>query len=233
MVITAANYHDLFQSELSYQDSLRGRELSSINELEKTGAFEGISLEQIQKFASAKAQLVRQDFMPAWKDASEVHVLSINWCQEFIKTTLKSAAAMRGYSENLPIPTVYCNTLLSDNNKLNGKFEKSILTGFDKVKKLEQLLKDLKNGTSVWYVGDSETDLLSALYPSVHGALLLDPTVSDKKFLKIAGILGLDPDNTKKYTTDVNIQSLEIPCKQKGSLYLVKSWKTLAQLMKK
>ncbi|CUS20979.1 LAQU0S02e02762g1_1 [Lachancea quebecensis] len=232
-LISAANFDELFYSEISYQDSVRPIELNSVNEMERSGAFRGISLEDVKDFATTKVPLLREDFIPVWKEASEMHIVSINWSQEFIESSLYALASSKALRvSDLPLLHTHCNALQSKDGKLTGEFDKSIVTGADKVRKVQSLLKGFPVGSTVWYVGDSETDLLSALHPGINGVLILDPAANEKKFTKMMTVLGLTPTHIKDYSRNSHAGIAKIPCKENGALYLAKSWKALSKLLK-
>lgn len=233
--LTAANYRQLLQAEIRYQDSLRPIELHSVHELERLHAFAGIPTEQVATYAHSLCQSVRHDFLPLWRRASQLHILSVNWSHEFIKDIIYSAARHSlDDPENLPVPIIKCNNLLVRNGSYTGLFDKSILTGADKLASLEKTLHSIPSDEPVWYIGDSETDLLSILHPKVNGVLLLDPSQNYDKFNKIAAtILGLDLASTQKFACDPYQQSWSIPCKGNGShFYLVKSWTALSRIIR-
>ncbi|KAM3160174.1 Cold tolerance protein 1 [Lachancea thermotolerans] len=232
-LISAANFNALFQSEISYQDSVRPIELNSVSEMERAEAFTGISLENVKEFATTKLSLIREDFVPVWKEASEMYIVSVNWSKEFIEASLHALASSKDLGvKDLPPLHTHCNTLTSRDGKLTGEFNKSIVTGTDKVRELQSLLKKFPAASTVWYVGDSETDLLSVLYPGINGVLILDPATNEKKFNKMVTVLGLTPSHIKDYSGKGSTCIAKISCKESGALYLVKSWKALSKLLK-
>ncbi|SCU97060.1 LADA_0H04214g1_1 [Lachancea dasiensis] len=229
--INSANYHNIFGPELAYQKSLRPIELNSIGELERQRAFAGIQLTQIQEFAESRTSLLRKGFLEAWKNCSELHILSVNWCQQFIESLLLAAASKASLG---PFPAIQttCNSLCVQEGLLTGQFAKTIVTGYDKADKLGQICRTCQPDSTLWYVGDSETDLLPILYPNVNGVLLLDPHENSQKFWKITNVLGLSTKNLQGYADTPGVDTLRIDCKQKGALYLVKSWKAFTKLLR-
>ncbi|SCV04975.1 LANO_0G15742g1_1 [Lachancea nothofagi CBS 11611] len=231
-LITDANFEQMFSSEIAYQKALRPIELNSVNELESKSAFSGITQGQVKEFAQSKTSLLRDDFLAAWKSASELHILSVNWSRDFIEAVLYAAASKWSLMSVVPTIQTTCNNLAAQNGNLTGQFEKSIVTGYDKVEKLETIVKTSESDSTIWYIGDSETDLLSILYPSVNGVLLLDPKESLKKFQKISSLLGLDSTDFKEYLTNPKCDTLKISCKKTGAFYFVKTWKALTKMLR-
>ncbi|SCU91172.1 LAME_0E11518g1_1 [Lachancea meyersii CBS 8951] len=231
-LITVGNYEQMFRAEIDYQKSMRPIELNSIQELEDKGAFTNITLDQVRELSRARTNLLRDDFLEAWRAVSEVHILSVNWSRVFIESMLACAVTTdEATGINPPVQTT-CNDLIAEEGRLTGKFNKAVVTGYDKIEELKKLLKASSATRTIWYVGDSETDLLSTLYPGVNGVILLDPEENRKKFDKITSVLGVKHEDLKGYSTARDLDCVKISCKMNGALYFVKSWKALVRLLR-
>lgn len=243
-IISGSNFIQLFADELKYQNHNRVVELNSVNEITKQQIFKSITLEQMRMFARAQNQddcLLRDGFkrfcssvVKSFED--DFYILSINWSREFIYEVIGNRRLKNSH--------IFCNGLKNFTDKYpptyNGEFDCRLLTGFDKVKVLDEILANIdtdsnkEDGTcSYWYVGDSETDLLSILHPSTNGVLLLNPQENPSKFIKITEeIIGVSRENISNFGTASGPSWLEF-CRKEGgkSAYLVKSWDSLGDLI--
>ncbi|SCU98111.1 LAFA_0G15698g1_1 [Lachancea sp. 'fantastica'] len=230
-LITATNFDRLFQSEIEFQKSLRPIELNSIRELEKKEAFSGITVKNIQEFSRNRTFLLRDGFLEAWKAVTEVRVLSVNWSEIFIQSLLESAAEQSSLEGPMPPVQVACNNLIAEDGKLSGKFDKAVVTGVDKLENLKKLVLNSTQTATIWYVGDSETDILPILYPGVNGVVLLDPAENAKKLTKVTSCMGVPDEYLNKFAAQ-KLDIVEVPCKKTGALYLVKNWRAFARLLR-
>lgn len=166
----------------------------------------------------------------------DFYVLSINWSREFIYEVIGNRRLNNSH--------IFCNGLKKFADKYpptyNGEFDCRLLTGFDKVKILDEILAKIDTDgnkedstCSYWYIGDSETDLLSILHPSTNGVLLLNPQENPSKFVKITEkIIGVSRDKISNFGTASGPSWLKF-CRKEGgkSAYLVKSWDSLGDLI--
>ncbi|CCK71595.1 Cto1p KNAG_0H01810 [Huiozyma naganishii CBS 8797] len=236
--ITIGNYKRILKSEFDYQHFNRKIELNSTNELTKCNVFQGITLEQMEHFArsclldgTVRIRRGFQELLTTKFDRENFYILSVNWSKEFIGFCVGE--------DKIDPANISCNTLKLVNGTYDGAFTNTVVTGSDKVVTLERLLqpegKTLFNDDDIWYVGDSETDILSILHPLVNGVLLLDPSENAKKFTKITGaVLGINEGLLQDYMTNPNTEAVELTQFKKElgkKVYLVKSWEALDKLI--
>lgn len=231
--ITPRNFLTLFKDEIRYQTNARNLEASSTSEMAKCGLFEGINHFQVSQFVQEKLKdhsfALRNGFKDflALTPAERFFVISVNWSTEFIKGAIGEDSV---YSHN-----IYCNRLLSNRDTYTGQFSNELLTGSDKVKVLDKIIKEQEHHgeqQEYWYVGDSETDLLALLHPEVNGVLLIDPNVKEEKLRKIAiKILGLNEDLINRFICSKDGGWFKCFAKnQENSFYLAKSWFDLTNI---
>lgn len=215
--ISNNNFRELFKDELEYQTKLKIKELSSIVELEKEKIFKGIDKNDIELLIirDQLKSLVRKHCLKSLSLFDEIFIISLNWSKYFISQLT-----------DVPTEYIYCNDLiLGVNNKYTGEFSKDIITGVDKLEKLKNIIERYSN-SQIWYIGDSETDLLPILYPGVYGILLLNPYDNQKKFDYITtSLLPLDKDAIHMFQTDHNCTSISIDIKDNGNFTMIKDWK--------
>lgn len=227
--IMKSNYKDLFSEEFAYQKQARKVELASIEELEKYKLFQGITANSVKQYVgSLQEEQIRPGFTEVWRNTDEQYVLSINWSREFIRDVL-AEKELQVNEEN-----IYCNKLLiSDDGSYTGMFDKGIMTGSDKVRVLECILDKIpEQPKKVWYIGDSETDLLSILHPKVNGVLLLNPSENLDKFIRITvDLLGLSRDQMMLFAEDTTWKKFALNFKEEGFLILLKSWEDMQQCL--
>ncbi|CAI4057230.1 hypothetical protein N7582_000806 [Saccharomyces uvarum] len=243
LIISPSNFDELFKDELQYQNYNRTIELNSVNEVSKQQLFKSITLKQMKQFAKEQNHgncLLRGGFNQFCSSViknfqDDFYILSINWSREFIYEII-------GNKEVNP-DHVLCNGLKVSAEKspptYTGEFDCGLLTGSDKIKSLNEILGKIEthnNGNETccyWYIGDSETDLLSVLHPSTNGVLLIDPVENPSKFLKITEqIIGLPSDKITKFQTDNALGWLKFCEKENGNFaYLAKSWDSLRDLI--
>ncbi|KAL3238593.1 Cto1p RNJ42_00030 [Nakaseomyces bracarensis] len=252
--ITRENFPVLFREEIEYQRNSRAIELASTVEMAKQGVFRGVSHRDVRGYVEnlKSKSPSKSGSADAEKDAEEgegeeqgvevrdgvfaviggavprerCYVLSVNWSREFIHAFV-----------DVPPQNIYCNRLLSEDGTYTGEFENEVLCGSDKIAKLHEILDKETSGSdagadnTVWYVGDSETDLLPILYPGVNGVLLIDPAADSEKFEKLAAMLGLD-----HAATAAALQAAPwTRCLEKDprhGLYLALSWHAINDLIK-
>ncbi|CAI4037596.1 hypothetical protein SMKI_03G0710 [Saccharomyces mikatae IFO 1815] len=243
-IISQCNFGEIFKDEIKYQNHNRIIELNSVNEITKQEIFKSITLEQMKKFARDQNHgncLLRNGFNRFCSSViknfeDDFYILSINWSREFIYEIIGNSRLNRDH--------IFCNGLKKFTGKFpptyNGEFDCGLLTGSDKVKKLDEILAKSDTDSNkedethcYWYIGDSETDLLPILHPSTNGILLLDPQENPSKFLKIAEkTIGISSDMISDFQIDESLAWLEF-CEKEGgkSAYLVKSWDSIGDLI--
>lgn len=233
--ISHDNYTTLFGKEIQYQDYLRKIELHSTNELSRLNHFTGIKYlipEYINYCFNNKSIEIRDGFQPflncIYSHNDIFYVLSINWSREFIIEVINN--------ERLTKTNVFCNALELKDSEYNGCFSNKLLTGSDKILYLNHIIKEQSkqiDGCKFWYIGDSETDLLSILHPSTNGILLLDPSENMTKFKNIVNnILGVDQNSINKFLRD-NVSIIQLPIEKcnKNGVYLAKTWDSIKNLL--
>lgn len=229
--ITEGNFQDLFQSEIKYQKLCRNIELNSMKEMEKYNVFKGITSQDVTDYADTLDEpVIRQGFLDCLKilniQLAQLYILSINWSREFIQSVISNTYVQ---SSN-----IYCNALLHDTTHCtyNGLFSKQLLTGSDKIRTLQEICQCTGEDKTLWYIGDSETDLLSILYPGINGILLLDPKENESKFNKITkDILGIESE-TLSIFNNKDARYIKFIEKENGmASYLVKNWTDVTTLI--
>lgn len=140
-----------------YERRIRTCELSSIDELEAQEHFKDVKIHDLVELASQEVRV--RAGLPQLMDRFDItYILSINWSRDLIHE-------VTGISKN----NIFCNDLLSrDGIHYSGGFSKSIVCGWDKYLKLQQL----KEEGSVTYIGDSFGDLPCVLDNDVNGYII-------------------------------------------------------------
>lgn len=234
-VISEGNYKTVLSSEFNYQEYLRVIESYSIDELTKKGYFfkiRSLIPEFTEKCLVDGSIKLREGFRGLLNKinstSSKFFIISVNWSTEFILNVLDD--------QNINESNVFCNALNTCHDEYDGSFSKQVMTGSDKIESLEKIIgleTQTGNNYKFWYIGDSETDLLSILHPNVNGILLLDPSENEKKFFKVArDILGVTEESVKVFLQD-DVSILPLPAKKSynNQLYLAKSWDAITNLM--
>lgn len=222
------SYPRLFKDEIEFQRNNRAIELASTMEMSKRGLFRGVTHSNIRDYVREHLQDAVRDGMFRCIDevgAQDFYILSVNWSREFIH------AVGRNY---VPYSNIFCNNLLSDGDTYTGEFENEVLCGSDKIAKLGEIIETrLANATgSVWYIGDSETDLLSILYPGINGVLLLDPLENPDKFEKLVRqVLGVDEPVVQEYLHGNRQWAKCLDKDDENGLYLARSWDGIRDLL--
>ncbi|CCE62061.1 hypothetical protein TPHA_0B03890 [Tetrapisispora phaffii CBS 4417] len=250
---TRVNYLSKLNAEIQYQDELKELiELKSVDNIVNNGTFAGISIDDLKNYLKSLDQngsnLIRKEFKhyifefrKANKDENNLYIISINWSKEFIYNLINGIHD-KSKDETIKLENIYCNDLLLDHSNeefYTGDFSRNSVTGSDKFRILNNLSQKYNaSGKLLWFVGDSETDLLSILQPDVNGILLLDPSSSEKnkvKFLKIVrNLLNANNEVIKNYIQNENVQFVKLFEKYKGSdryVYLAKNWNVFVKLI--
>lgn len=233
-VITDANFIQLFHSEIEFQTKKRSLELSSTSEIEALNIFKGVKHEDVLSFVDKNLRGSTSLPRPGFTDfislvpQEHFHIVSVGWSPEFIKYIIGN--------ERIRPDHIVCNNLISHGNEYTGQFTNKLLTGSDKIKVVEKIVSDYdgkEGGHCLWYVGDSDTDILSVLFPNINGVLLIDPIVEPKKFEKITvQLLGLPQNEMDTFAHDLS-QGWYACCTKQGgkTVYIVKSWNDLKKLI--
>lgn len=235
--IHGGNYGSLFKDEIEYQRNNRVIELSSTVEMAKQKIFSGVTHQHVHDYVGTKLKkdecVLREGVLDcidnAVQDPRDFYILSVNWSPEFIDACIGTG--------KIPKENIICNRLLSDEDATyTGEFENEVLCGSDKIVKLQEIINKRageQDHLSLWYIGDSDTDILAILHHSINGILLVDPEENASKFKKLAeDVLGVDKQLLDSFTTDSSL--LFIKCLNKdhnNSLYLAKSWKGVQQIL--
>lgn len=234
-IISNENYTALFDEEFKYQDYLRKIELYSTNELSKLNHFTGTKhlipsyVEHCLNNGSLEIRDGLQSFLAHLHSQNDTfYILSINWSKEFIIECISD--------ERLNRHNIFCNALEVKGSEYDGRFSNELLTGSDKVLYIDRIIERESKGTDgckFWYIGDSETDLLSILHPGINGILLLDPEENMVKFEKVVkNILGVDESSIQFFLQDkVSIAKLPIGKYNGNSVYLAKTWCSIRNLL--
>lgn len=229
--ITDENFYQFFGPEIEYQKLCRNIEMNSMMEMEKYNVFKGITTQDVNQYINTlEGSVIRNGFFDCLKELNiqlnQLYILSINWSQEFIHSIIS-----RTY---LRSSNIYCNSLLHDTSHgtYNGLFSKKLLTGSDKIHTLQEICRNNGQDNTIWYIGDSETDLLSILYPGINGILLLNPNENEKKFNKITrNILGIELETLSKFKNE-DIRYIKFIEKDNNmASYLVKNWAYVTTLI--
>lgn len=233
-VITDTNFIQLFHSEVDFQAKKRSLELSSISEIEALNIFKGVRHENVLSFVDTNFRGSNSLLRPGFADfislvpRENFHIISVGWSPEFIRHVIGN--------EKIHPDHIVCNNLISHGNEYTGQFTNNPLTGSDKIKVVEKMVSDYdgKEGKHcLWYVGDSDTDLLGVLFPNINGVLLIDPIAESKKFEKMTiQLLGLPQNEMDKFAHDSSRGWYACCTKQGGkTVYIVKSWNDLQKLV--
>ncbi|CCD24433.1 Cto1p NDAI_0D01200 [Naumovozyma dairenensis CBS 421] len=231
-------FRSAFNAEFVYQSDSKFVELKSISEIEEYNLFKGITHHQVQEYASnllnEEDPLIRPGFMNFISSnvkPENFYIVSVNWSKEFIYSILRYA--------NIDPSHIFCDHLLSSGSEYTGIFSKELMTGCDKANILDTILLSRSNdldllskNTRVWYIGDSETDILPLLHPSVNGAILINPLHELKKYLTISrDVLGASASVVESFM-NVDREYIKVVDKSATtSVYFVKSWDAFDKLL--
>ncbi|CAL9734943.1 cold tolerance protein 1 [Monosporozyma servazzii] len=234
-IISDGNYKTALYSEFKYQEYLRVIELYSIDELTNKSYFsetKGLIPEFTKKCLTDSSIKLREGFKGLLNKinitSNKFYIISVNWSTEFILGVLDD--------EHMNESNVFCNALNTHDGDYDGSFSKQVMTGSDKIISLDKIVAletHTENNCKFWYIGDSETDLLSILNPNVNGVLLLDPSENAEKFFKVArDILGVSQESLTFFLQDdVSIVQLPVAKCHHNKLYLAKSWDAISNVI--
>ena len=147
-----------------------------------------------------------------------VRIVSVNWSAEMINYAFK---------EIIPEKYIYANNLLDNNGLSSGLIGKDMISSFDKVKIVQEIIAvDKSDGLSI-FVGDSITDLLSMLATDL-GIIVGD----SKTLLQVAEIFGIQvkPLEQLLYQEDLSFKCREVGNK-KTVLYSAANWFEIQKLL--
>ncbi|GAV54424.1 hypothetical protein ZYGR_0AL01560 [Zygosaccharomyces rouxii] len=233
-IITDTNFAQLFHTEVEFQKSKRLLELASTTEIESHKIFKGVKHEHVRSFVENDLQGPDSLLRPGFSNfislipKDNFHVVSVNWSPEFIRHVIGN--------EGIHPHHIACNSLISNDDEYTGQFTNDLLTGSDKIRVIQQIMSyydSKENDHCLWYVGDSDTDLLSVLFPNINGVLLIDPVKEPEKFQKITiQLLGLPQEDMDEFGHDSSLGWYTCCTKQGGkTVYIVKSWNDLQKLI--
>lgn len=147
-----------------------------------------------------------------------VRIVSVNWSAELIAYS---------FDEMIPKKHIYANHILGNDGLANGLVGKEMISSFDKLKIVQQILAKDK-GVSV-FVGDSITDLLGLLEADI-GIIIGD----SKTILKTADTFGI---NVEPIAEILKPKELDFSCGRASNrtrvLYITKDWYQIEQLVRK
>ncbi|CCH59923.1 hypothetical protein TBLA_0C01080 [Henningerozyma blattae CBS 6284] len=218
--------------EIKYQDGLKNIELYSINLLQREKLFNDISLNDLKQFVindPVCQNLIKPKFNEFLKKylsnaSRKFEILSINWSKEFIKYMIDP-------NDEFTFP-ISCNNLQMNSSDLkwDGNFDQKIMTGSDKRRYLLDIVSKDKD---IWYIGDSQTDLLSLLLPQVNGIIMMNSkTQLDKLVTLLSGSASLNRKDYLEFLENDNIKSLLWYKKDEThGLYLVKDWNIIEKIV--
>ncbi|XP_065065665.1 uncharacterized protein LOC135691659 isoform X1 [Rhopilema esculentum] len=147
-----------------------------------------------------------------------VRIVSVNWSAEMIYYAFK---------EIIPEKYIYANNLLDNNGLSSGLIGKDMISSFDKVKLVQDIIAEDKiDGVSI-FVGDSITDLLSMLATDL-GIIVGD----SKTILQVAKIFGI---HVKPLEQLLYQEELSFKCREVGNkkpvLYSAANWFEIQKLL--
>lgn len=232
-------YVQMLDSKFGNQDFDRRIEMASTNEIARLGLFSGIDTSRLIAFVEKKYKcetpercLLRDDFIEFashlmdWRD---FYIISANWSKEFIHTLMNQ--------RSFEFENIYCNNLISRDGIYTGNFSNKLLCGQDKYDIVSHIVGTVftyKQEERLWYIGDSETDLLAIFHPDVNGVLVLDPSQKPKKFSRIVlEFLGVEEMVVESFCH--GDRNCSVVCYEKfngNCVYLSKSWDGIDILLK-
>ncbi|AOA61099.1 hypothetical protein PP7435_CHR1-0432 [Komagataella phaffii CBS 7435] len=163
---------DTVKKEIQYQRGMKPVELSSVYEARRLGLFKGISREKFVNYEQTLGQNSDQllplkpgvvEFLKMLYRKVPITILSVNWTSLMMKQRLKEF----GFEEDKEWLHFLVNELVFDEHGMstgnNTGEEEDIRTGYDKMMKTRQIVKDCPNGKHFVYFGDSSTDVLAMI----------------------------------------------------------------------
>ncbi|AMD20014.1 HCL137Wp [Eremothecium sinecaudum] len=210
---------DLMERERRFQQASRERELRCVEELEKHAFFRGVTIDDVKRLAHSEEDIVRTGFADVVGDSTfqSVHILSLNWSREYIRYVCSKSGNFQ-----IPEANIHCDGLVCDSTgaQYSGYFDREVVTGLDKYHILDRQFVG-RPKEKVWYVGDSENDLLCILHPEVIGILMY--TGKKEKLNRLLCLLGADPE-----AIDEDWNYFKI----RHGVWCVRDWLSFASLIK-
>lgn len=150
---------DSLERRLEFQKQLKPIEMASVNRVEKTDLYLGVSE------AGIRAQAHKVEFKDGWWEFARqletpIHVISVNWSDEFIRETFRAHNVTPG---EVMANEVYMDELGRGTGKLSSEQRPGIRTSDDKLQCLKQIMGAQTEETKSVYCGDSSTDLAALL----------------------------------------------------------------------
>lgn len=204
-----------YLNEIEFQNYCKDNiELLSIDYMIHEKAFNDINSNDLYLLGKKNNILIRDGFNNFLLNNhnNPFYILSINWSKEFINGMINIT--------NM-ISDIYCNDLLITNSNYNGNFSKKIISGYDKLLKLQDLLI---NDDKIVYIGDSDTDLLSILSINIIGIII---HIND---IKLNYLINLIYGNNNTYINDLlknyhnnNLQYINLTFND-NIVYIARDW---------
>ncbi|KAG5356141.1 putative aminopyrimidine aminohydrolase [Yarrowia sp. B02] len=146
---------DSLEKRLEFQKQLKSIEMASVHRVEKSDLYLGVSQ------AGIRAQAHKVEFKDGWWDFARkletpIHVISVNWSDEFIRETFRAHDVTPG---EVMANKVYMDELERGTGKLSSPENPGIRTSDDKLQCLKQIVNSQSEKTKSVYCGDSSTDL--------------------------------------------------------------------------
>ncbi|KAG5359237.1 hypothetical protein CKK34_5584 [Yarrowia sp. E02] len=147
------------EKRLEFQKQLKPIEMASVHRVEQSNLYLGVSETGI------RAQAHKVEFKDGWwefarKLEGPIHVISVNWSDEFIRETFRAHNLTPG---EVMANKVYMDELGRGTGKLSSEENPGIRTSDDKLQCLKQIMSSQDDGTKSVYCGDSSTDLAALL----------------------------------------------------------------------
>lgn len=150
---------DSLERRLEFQKQLKPFEMASVHRVEKSDLYLGVTE------AGIRAQAHKVEFKEGWwtfarKLKTPIHVISVNWSDEFIRETFRANHVTPG---EVMANKVYMDELGRGTGKLSSEANPGIRTSDDKLQCLKQVMSSQTEETRSVYCGDSSTDLAALL----------------------------------------------------------------------
>jgi thiamine phosphate phosphatase / amino-HMP aminohydrolase len=167
--------------ELLWLRSLSSVERDSVERVERSGLWRGVTKDHIRNVAIRALDDGSVVLRPGWdelvssvqRSGGRVGILSVSWSSTFIRETLRNAAQQstpEGERPNLDVMEIWANDIEMNGDgegsgRLTRWFEsehRGIWTGGDKARVLREIIAreaDAEKNSKAMYVGDSVSDL--------------------------------------------------------------------------
>lgn len=150
---------DSLEKRLEFQKQLKPFEMASVHRVEKSDLYLGVTETGIRD------QAHKVEFKGGWwefarKLETPIHVISVNWSDEFIRETFRVHNVTPG---GIMANKVYMDELGRGTGKLSSDESPGIRTSDDKLQCLKRVMSAQTHQTKSVYCGDSSTDLAALL----------------------------------------------------------------------